>query len=66
MKRLLLTGSLVAALSVGASVTAADASTGRDYGHHVAACAQTMGFIGSHNPGMHHGIAGWDGAACEN
>jgi len=34
-------------------------ATGRDYGHHVAHCAQTMGFDGTHNPGMHRGYAGW-------
>ena len=32
---------------------------GRTFGHHVAACAQTMGLSGDHNPGMHRGITGW-------
>ena len=64
MKRLVVGAVLVAAISVGAAATAG-ASTGRDYGHHVATCAQTMGFSGVHNPGMHHGFAGWDGAACQ-
>jgi hypothetical protein len=36
---------------------AADAS---DYGNHVRNCAQTMGFDGEHNPGMHHGFSGWN------
>lgn len=43
--------------------TAASADTGaagRDFSAHVVMCAQTMGFNGQHNPGMHHGFAGWD------
>ena len=35
-----------------------------NFGSHVSVCAQTMGFSGSHNPGMHRGAAGWDGEAC--
>ena len=35
-------------------------ATGRDFGKHVVMCAQTMGFDGQHNPGMHLGFAGWD------
>jgi len=35
---------------------------GRDFGGHVVMCAQTMGFNGQHNPGMHRGFAGWDPA----
>lgn len=34
-------------------------------GSHVRVCAQTMGFSGSHNPGMHRGAAGWDGGPCQ-
>ena len=34
------------------------------FGAHVSACAQPMGFSGSHNPGTHHGAAGWDGMPC--
>ena len=30
------------------------------YGQHVKTCAQTMGFDGMHNPGMHQGRSGWD------
>ena len=37
-----------------------------DYGQHVRHCAQTMGFSGGHNPGMHHGNAGWDGMTCQS
>jgi len=35
------------------------------FGTHVRDCAQTMGFGGSHNPSVHHGPAGWDGARCQ-
>ena len=44
--------------------TSAQASGGA-FGQHVRHCAQTMGFSGTHNPGMHRGFAGWDGAACQ-
>jgi hypothetical protein len=65
----LMVGTL-AAVSVGLIPVAAladtgPAPTGRDFGQHVAACAQQMGgFTGSHNPGMHQGFAGWDGSTC--
>jgi len=55
---------LVVGLSLTVTAMRAGASTGHDYGHHVAACARTMGFNGTHNPGMHHGFAGWDGTHC--
>jgi len=52
-----------AVLSVVAAVMfvpgAAEAASGADYGQHVAECAQTMGFDGVHNPGMHRGFSGW-------
>ena len=34
------------------------------FGQHVQVCAQTDGFTGAHNPGMHQGAAGWDGQTC--
>lgn len=46
------------ALLVAGSAQAADSLD--DYGQHVRVCAQTMGFDGMHNPGMHEGITGWD------
>ena len=52
-----------AVLAVGlllAPAPLASASTGQEFGHHVQSCAQTMGFTGTHNPGMHTGYAGWD------
>lgn len=58
---------VVGAVLVGVVVLPAGASAdvgarGRDFGGHVLTCAQTMGFDGQHNPGMHQGIAGWDPA----
>ena len=46
------------ALLLGGPAQAAD--TNADFGQHVRTCAQTMGFDGMHNPGMHQGKSGWD------
>jgi hypothetical protein len=43
----------------------ADEPTVAKYGLHARDCAQTMGFTGEHNPGMHQGFAGWDGMTCD-
>lgn len=40
----------------------ADADEGATYGGHVVHCAQSVGFDGVHNPGMHNGYAGWNPA----
>ena len=40
------------------------ADAGRDFGQHLAGCAREMGFDGTHNPGMHRGLAGWPGHDC--
>lgn len=56
-----------AAAMVLAAPTAAQAQpaqAGPGFGQHVSQCAQTMGFNGEHNPGMHHGLSGWDGMPC--
>ena len=53
-----------AALVVATPATAYAGSTAGDFGQHVRLCAQTMGFTGSHNPGMHQGRAGWDDMPC--
>ena len=52
------------ALVMPPAATAQAEPTGRDFGHHVAECAQTMGMDGSHNPGMHQGFSNWDGLPC--
>ena len=41
----------------------ATAVSGPTFGDHVQ-CARTMGFSGSHNPGMHQGAHNWDGMTC--
>ncbi len=68
LKRLVVAGVLGAALAVmplAASAQATPGTTGRDYGQHVAQCAQLMGgFNGAMNPGMHHGFSGWNGMTC--
>jgi hypothetical protein len=53
-----------ALLALPATAQAADPAA-NDYGQHVRHCAQTMGFTGTHNPGMHHGNAGWTGMTCQ-
>jgi hypothetical protein len=58
----LLTGAVLAlAPAAGATTDTAPAN----FGQHVRQCAQTMGFSGQHNPGMHDGAAGWDGMPCQ-
>lgn len=55
----------MAAIALVPLTVSADSGSGRDFGQHVANCAQLMGgFSGSHNPGMHQGFAGWDGSIC--
>ncbi len=51
-----------AATAFAAAPAAAD--SGRTFGQHVASCAKAVGFDGDHNPGMHQGRSGWDGATC--
>ena len=69
-RHLLLSAAVAGLLSSGALafVPAAEAvttdATGAEFGWHVSECAQTMGFSGDHNPGMHQGFAGWDGMPC--
>jgi ABC-type phosphate transport system permease subunit len=58
----LLTGAVLAlAPAAGATTDTAPVN----FGQHVRQCAQTMGFSGAHNPGMHDGAAGWDGMPCQ-
>ena len=49
-----------AALALASPAVATAAGSGADFGQHVRGCAQSMGFDGTHNPGMHHGYAGWN------
>ena len=51
--------------SPAAAQSQAEARPG--FGHHVSQCAQTMGFDGDLNPGMHrmhHDLGGWEGMSC--
>lgn len=61
-----MTRKLIAAVAAAGALmlvpAAASASTpGPDanFGSHVSQHAQTHGFNGSHNPGMHQGASGW-------
>jgi len=61
VRRLVVIGTAAAAVVVATPVAAsAEPGTGREFGQHVSACAQTMGFDGTHNPGVHEGFAGWE------
>ncbi len=53
----------VLATAAPAAASAADPAAD-DYGQHVRHGAQTMGFTGEYNPGMHQGNAGWNGMMC--
>jgi hypothetical protein len=53
---------LTLAPAAGAATTH---SAPTNFGQHVRTCAQTMDFSGEHNPGMHHGAAGWNGMPCQ-
>jgi hypothetical protein len=66
-RRIATTVTFTAALVLAAPAAAlANEPTGAQYGQHVRQCAQIMGFTGEHNPGMHHGFAGWDGMTCDH
>ena len=64
--RILLATALAAGAVVlpAAAASAATPDPGPAFGKHVSECAQTMGFSGTHNPGMHQGKSGWDGMTC--
>jgi len=59
-RKLVMAGAVAAAVVVTPAVATAQSEDGRDFGRHVSTCARTMGFDGTHNPGMHRGFAGWD------
>ena len=60
--RLIAAGTVTAALVLIPAAASAATGTGQEFGQHVVTCAQTMGFDGMHNPGMHQGFSGWDPA----
>ena len=51
-------------LATPAIAQAQPTQAGPGFGQHVSQWAQTMGFNADHNPGMHHGVSGWDGTQC--
>ena len=57
---------VIATATLLAPASAALAAPGSAFGPHVVHCAQTIGFSGTHNPGMHQGGAGWDGMTCDS
>jgi hypothetical protein len=66
-RRIAVTLTFTAALVLAAPTAAlANEPTEAEYGQHARHCAQTMGFTGEHNPGVHHGFTGWDGMSCEH
>ena len=62
MRRTMKAGTVIVVASSGLLLAgpAQAADSNADFGQHVKACAQTMGFDGTHNPGMHQGKSGWD------
>lgn len=64
IRRALITAAATLAVVLLAPSTAEAAPDSNSFGQHVRTCAQTMGFSGTHNPGMHHGAAGWNGMTC--
>jgi hypothetical protein len=50
----------VLGVMLGTGTASAAPSDAAAYGQHVRECAQTMGFDGVHNPGMHQGFSMWD------
>ena len=58
--KLVAAATVTAALVLSPAIASAGTGTGQEFGQHVRTCAQTMGFSGTHNPGMHQGFAGWN------
>jgi len=59
----------IAALTAGIVLlpaTSASAAVDASFGQHVRVCAQTMGFSGTHNPGMHQGASDWNELPCDS
>ena len=64
IRKAVMTTAIATVLASAGFVPAQAATPTDNFGQHVRVCAQTMGFSGSHNPGMHFGAAGWDGEPC--
>ena len=57
-RKLIVTVALASALMVIPAAASAAPPVG-SFGSHVSQHARTIGFDGTHNPGMHRGAAGW-------
>lgn len=55
-----LVGVLLLALVALTPAPSAAADPNDEFGRHVVTCVHEHGFDAAHNPGMHHGRAGWD------
>lgn len=66
MKHRLVRSSVLAATTIALVSTSVlwqpGSAVAGDFGQHVRTCAQTHGFSGTHNPGMHHGASEFDSA----
>ena len=51
---------VVLGLMLATGTASASPADDAAYGQHVRECAQSMGFDGAHNPGMHRGASMWD------
>jgi hypothetical protein len=58
--KLIVIAAVVASIVGTPAGAAAESTGGQDFGQDVSTCARTMGFDSMHNPGLHHGFAGWD------
>ena len=59
VRRFVVFGAAAVAVAATPVTASAEPETGQEFGEHVSACVQTVGFEGTHNPGMHEGFAGW-------
>lgn len=57
--KLILIPAVAVVAAVALAPSSAAAGDGRDFGRHVVHCAQSVGFDGAHNPGMHQGFSGF-------
>ncbi|NNF54006.1 MAG: hypothetical protein HKN03_06125 [Acidimicrobiales bacterium] len=59
MKRKLIATVAVSAALMLVPAAASAAGPEANFGSHVSQHAQTHGFSGTHNPGVHQGVSGW-------
>ena len=59
VRMMVVLSAMVVAVVAMPVVAAAEPEAGQEFGDHISACAQAVGFDGTHNPGMHEGFADW-------